>query len=299
MSKQKRILWAAIFGNILLGTNAIALKFGVEEIEPITYAGLRYLGMALVFIVFFGTYKSLKHLKHLPDIALNTILVIAYLLSFSYGVALSTPLKAAVLALTVPIFMHILSIIYLKEPLLKRTVLGTIIGLAGSLFIIGLPEIFEQSIQVGDVLLLIGYFSLACSIVHTKYMYKWIKPLDAVTLRLLTSGVVLTIVAFAIFGTESITMLSVSDILPLVYAIFISGALALGLYYTSLKKIKGEEAAALFYLDPLAGALLSVVILDDRLDNIAIAGVALVVIGVFIAQPHKTKHFNFQRILHH
>lgn len=289
LEKQKLLSPFGFFmlANVLLGTNIIAFKIATEGgMDPLFFTAMRFGLAGLIIIGFVWNYQALKNKRVLGGVIFNSLLLLASLVLWSYGLDQSTALKAALLTLSIPLTVYVLSIVILKEKVNKKALVGCLIGLSGSLMIVGLPALGDGGIMIGDIMLLAAYSIAALTVVHTKYLYKWLKPSELVAFRFSVSGVIALIYIFISQGPVVLTGVSLEGWLALIYGILLTGVVANLLFFWALAKINGEDASPAFYADPLTGALLAVVLLGDVLDIMATIGVAVVILGVTISHPY-------------
>lgn len=287
--KQKLNLGAfgmVITGMVIAGTNVVALKFATNSMEPLVYAGVRALAVGIILFLFVGNYKRILSLKMLTRLMPSVLLLVAFLSMHAIGVSQSGALKASILSLTIPVLVYFFAVTLLHEPLIKRIFFGGLLTLLGSIMLIGIPVVFGKPLVASDILILLAYACLAGAVVHGKYMFKWLTPNELLSARFTIGGILL--VGYVLFFMEPSAFLvgSGEAWLVLLYAIIISGIISNTLYYRGLAKLKAEQTAPLYYLDPMTGTLLATLLLSEKLDITAGIGVAVIVLGVAIAYPH-------------
>lgn len=278
---------AAAIGNIVLGTNAVSTAIAIDAgADPVFYSAMRFVVSGLVLLLLIESLRALRSPHVLRQLCVSAAIVVAFLTFFSIGIELSSALKASLLSLTTPVSVYLLSIFVLGEPVIKRALVGGIIALVGGLSLVGLPIILGQPFVFGDILLLLAYFFLAASIIHAKYLFHWVDPVTVVSIRFLIGGSAVLAFMLGWRGWALFTDLEPAAWGALVYGVVVVGAVGLVFYYRSLRKIRGEDAAPLFYLDPMTGVLAAGLLLGDRLDAAAVVGAVIILVGVAIAHPH-------------
>lgn len=278
---------SAIIANVLLGTNAVSIKFAIHNaMDPLLYASLRFVLIGLVLLVLIRSFAFLKRWKTMLQLGLSSLLVLTFVVGFAIGVELSTALKASLFSLITPVVVYVLSIAWLHEPIIKRALLGGVVALVGGLLLVGLPLVFGERLVFGDVLLFAAYCFLGAGIVHAKYLFRWVEPIAVVSIRFLVAGMVILSGVFLGHGLKIVTVAGPVAWVALLYGVVIAGIIALSLYYTSLQRLRGEDAAPLFYLDPMVGILAAGMLLGERLDIAAAVGAVVIIVGVMIAHPH-------------
>ncbi|MDQ3159292.1 MAG: DMT family transporter [bacterium] len=293
--KRKHIgpFFLAVVASAILGTNGVAAKYATQSFHPITYLGIRYLIVGILLGIFMikglpNIPKTLPKLHLLLNIALN----FSYASLFFIGISKSSALKAAVLMLTVPIFVYILSLLVLREKFDKRAFIGVAVGLVGSLLVIGAPTLAGEAISAGDLYLLGGYFSLATLIIHSKFINRWLNPKVYITYRTAVIGFVVVAGSLYLGEFPPLGDVTYQAWLAVAYGGVISGAIALILFYKSLRFIPAEQAATTFYADPLAGVVASTILLGDTITTETWIGAAIVILGIIIAHPIHNRLFH-------
>lgn len=291
MEKLKRklnigALGLVAFSMTIAGTNAVALKFASNTMNPLVFGSLRATAIGLILFLFVGNYKKILTLANIRRIFPGVILLVLFIGFHALGVSQSGALKASIYSLTIPVFVYIFAVTLLHEPLIKRIFFGGLLTLFGSAMMIGVPVILGQSIVLSDMFLLAAYAFLAGAVVHGKYMFKWLTPNELLSVRFLMSGIILLGFTLYFYEPGAFIVGSGAAWLVLLYAITISGVVSNTLYYRGLVKLKAEQTAPLYYIDPMAGTILASFLLGEQLELAAAFGVAVIVAGVFISYPH-------------
>jgi len=276
----------AVVASGLIGTNGVAAKYAIPDFEPITYLGIIFTiaGILLGFFMIKGLPKIPRVMPKF-HLLINVLLNLSYASFFFVGISKTSALKAALLVLTIPIFVYILSLLVLHEKFDRRAFIGVVIGLLGSLMVIGAPAISGDSILIGDVYVLIGYLSLAGLVIHSKFINRWLKPKVYVTYRTAIIGFGLVIGSLALGQFPELSSVSTEAWLAVAYGGIVSGAIALLLFYRSLRFIPAEQAATTFYADPLAGVLAATFFLGESISVETWIGALVVILGILIAHP--------------
>lgn len=277
---------AAVLANVLLGTNAVATKFALETMDPLFFASARFMLVGLILLAFVKSFAYLKNPVVCLHLGIGSLLVLGFVALFAIGIDLSSALKASLLSLITPVTVYVLSVVVLREPIIVRALIGCLVALAGGLLLVGLPLVFGNPLALGDVLLLISFLLMAGVIVHGKYLFRWMEPVAVVSLRFLLAGVVLLVGLLLWSGPGIVIGGDAGAWMALGYATVVAGAIGLALYYTSLGNMRGEQAAPLFYLDPVTGMLAAGLLLGESIGPAALIGALIVVAGVAISHPY-------------
>lgn len=158
------------------GTTWLGIKIAVESVPPLTAAGLRFLIAFPLFLAFAWFHRESitfprKHLPFFVFVVLCYFSFPYYLLN--YGEQFVASGLAALLFSTMPVFILIFSVIFLKERIVISQFLGIFIGF-GSLFMI----IRSQGLQL-NYSELSGVFAILLAAVMHALTYVMTKKLGA------------------------------------------------------------------------------------------------------------------------
>ena len=131
MSKRKWALVAATLVSIIYGvTFTIAKDVMPEYVEPFGFISMRVGGSVLLFwlISFFGPKEKIAK-EDFPRIIAAAFFGVAFnMLTFFKGLSYTSPIMGAVLMVTTPMIVLVLSAILMKERMENRKIIGIILG---------------------------------------------------------------------------------------------------------------------------------------------------------------------------
>ncbi|WP_291114892.1 DMT family transporter [Flavobacterium sp. UBA6135] len=292
MSKRHWALMAATLVSIIYGvTFTIAKDVMPEFIEPFGFIVLRVGGSVLLFwmVSFFGPKEKIATSDFPRIIAAAFFGVALNMLTFFKGLSYTSPIMGAVLMVTTPIIVLILSAIIMKERMLKRKVFGIFLGLAGtvSLILYGKSMINAPNEMLGNLLVFInaisyGFYLIIVKKLMDKYnaftFVKWIytfgfimvlpfgwNEFDAVNWNLIPTGIYWKIgfvVVFSTFLTYLLNLVSMRELKPTTVAVFI-------------------------YLQPLFATIFAISLGKDDLSWVKIGSAILIFTGVYLVTQKK------------
>ena len=129
-----------LIANLLWGSMAPSSKLilNSEFITPISLTTFRMLGAAVVFWIasFFCKHEKVpsRDLIALFFVALFGIVINQGM--YIFGVSLTSPIDATIVATSTPIITMIIAAFYLKEPVTGKKILGIFVGAVGALTLI-------------------------------------------------------------------------------------------------------------------------------------------------------------------
>ncbi|MBN1211680.1 MAG: EamA family transporter [candidate division Zixibacteria bacterium] len=135
-------------------------KYGLETIEPFTFAFYRYVisSTVLLAIVKFKKYKTPVARKDYFRVILIGFLIIPFNQTlFLVGQSMTAAGHGAFLFATTPVFIFILALIHLKEKLVWRRAIGITLALAGVMTIMssGAIEVSTHYL-LGDMIIIVS-----------------------------------------------------------------------------------------------------------------------------------------------
>ncbi|MBY0485656.1 MAG: DMT family transporter, partial [Flavobacteriaceae bacterium] len=173
MSKRTWALIAATFVSIIYGlTFTIAKDVMPKYIEPFGFIVIRVFGATVLFwlVSFFGPKEKIA-LGDFPRIIAAAFFGVALnMLTFFKGLSYTSPIMGAVLMVTTPMIVLVLSAIIMKERMLKRKVFGLVLGLVGTgtLILYGKSMVNAPNATLGNLLVFINAVSYGFYLIVVK-----------------------------------------------------------------------------------------------------------------------------------
>ncbi|MBM5805455.1 MAG: DMT family transporter [Candidatus Verstraetearchaeota archaeon] len=271
---------------ILWGASFILIKIGLEEIQPITLALLRFAIATPILMLMAYSVKGLRGL--IKDwkgfLVLGLTGVTFYHVFQNIGLNLTSASEASIIIASNPIFIAILGHYYLKERLSPGKVLGIVLAFIGVSVIIlrgGITGFISNIPSIlGDLLCLA---SVLCWAVYSVYGKKKLADRDATEVTAFSFLFGTVFLVPLMIGSEGFALPSsaISWASVLILSIFCSG-LAYLLWYKALKEVSAYEAGTYLFFIPVVSVLLASLILGEQIDLLFVVGAASVMAGVLI-----------------
>ncbi len=277
------LVW--LFLAVAWGLTWLAVRIGLEDLPPITFAGIRFLVAALLLLLVLLLRRRVTRQSRADWllIAQTAILTIAlpYALQF-WGQQYVSSGLAAVMFATVPLFTMLLAHIQLPaEPLNRVKMVGVLTG------IVGVALIFSDQLQMASILaalgcagFLIGALSMASAQVIIKSRGGHIDPLLLATCQMGTGGVLLFSAGVGIEGAPSNIVWTSRAALALAYLAVVGSAIAFSLLYWLLQRMTVTRVSAMGLAHPVVAVLAGWAVLSETLSLRAIGGAVCVLIGL-------------------
>ncbi len=283
---------AATLVSIIYGvTFTIAKDVMPEFIEPFGFIVLRVGGSVLLFwmISFFGQKEKIAKSDFPRIIAAAFFGVALNMLTFFKGLSYTSPIMGAVLMVTTPMIVLILSAIIMKERMLKRKVFGIVLGLAGtiSLILYGKSMINAPNEMLGNLLVFINAISYGFYLIIVK---KLMDKYNAFTfVKWIYSFGFLMVLPFGWNEFDAVNWALVpADIYwKIGFVVVFSTFLTYLLNLVSMRELKPTTVAVFIYLQPLFATIFAISLGKDELSWVKIGSAILIFTGVYLVTQKK------------
>ena len=293
MSKRTWALLAATIVSIIYGvTFTIAKDVMPKYIEPFGFILMRVGGSMLLFWLitpFFSTEKIEK--ADFPRIIAAAFFGVALnMLTFFKGLSYTSPIMGAVLMVTTPMIVLVLSAILMKERMQNRKIYGLILGLIGTIFLIiyGKSVINASNATLGNILVFInavsyGFYLIIVKKLMDKYnafaFVKWIYTFGF--LMVLPFG-------WSEFQAVDFTNIPMDIFWKIGFVVVFSTFLTYLLNLVSMRELKPTTVAVFIYLQPLFATIFAVSLGKDDVTWVKIISAVLIFTGVYLVTQKKS-----------
>lgn len=288
--KSKLTLAAAmfIFGTIGIYRRNIPLSSGMLALVRGTIGTL----FLILFVSIKGMRPSLKAIKaNLLLLSLSGILIgynwILLFESYQYtSVAIAT-----LCYYMAPIFVMLVSPIFLKESLTLKKITCIAVALSGMILISGVLKVgFSDISELKGIILGLGAALFYAIVIILNKKIKEISAYDKTIMQLGTATVVLLPYTFL---TETISKTAFTPFVVLMLFIvgIVNTGIAYALYFGSMKNLKAQTIALFSYIDPVVAIILSAVLLRERMGIGEIVGAILVLSATIISEIPEKSNF--------
>jgi len=279
---------------VIWGFAFVAQRAGMEFIGPFTYNGIRFALGSLVLIPVISWRAKLPGRN--ADAISTPVPVSFWLAGIIAGVILfggaslqqvgitqTTAGKAGFITGLYVIIVPIIGI-FKKQHAGKALWVGALLALSGMYFL-SITGNFELS--KGDFLVFLSAFLWAA---HVQVIDHFSGRVDVIKLAVLQFAICSVASIFVAVLTESITLSSILQAwIPILYGGILSVGIAYTLQVVAQQKANPSHAAIILSLETVFAAIGGWLILDERLSARALAGCALMLAGMLIAQLYKSK----------
>jgi drug/metabolite transporter (DMT)-like permease len=293
MSKRTWALLAAMMVSLIYGVSfTIAKDVMPTYIKPFGFILLRVFGATILFwlVSFFGPKEKIQ-LQDFPRIIAAAFFGVALnMLTFFKGLSYTSPISSAVIMVTTPIIVLILSAIIMKERMEIKKIFGILLGLFGTAFLI----LYGKSIgnatnaSLGNFLVFInavsyGFYLIVVKKLMDKYnaftFVKWIY----------TFGL-LMVIPFGWSECQEIQWQTIPTIImwEIVFVVVFTTFFTYLFNLVSMRELKPTTVAVFIYLQPLFATIFAMSLGKDQLTWVKVLSAVLIFVGVFLVTKKKS-----------
>ena len=294
MSKRNWALIAATMVSLIYGVSfTIAKDVMPTYIKPFGFILLRVFGATILFwlISFFGPTEKIQ-LKDFPRIIAAAFFGVALnMLTFFKGLSFTSPISAAVIMVTTPIIVLILSTIIMKEKMIKRKIFGILLGLFGTGFLI----LYGKSIgnaanaPLGNLLVFINAVSYAFYLILVK---KLMDKYNAFTfVKWIYTFGLLMVLPFGWSEYQEIQWSTIPTYIlwEIVFVVVFTTFFTYLFNLVSMRELKPTTVSVFIYLQPLFATIFAISLGKDELTFVKIVSAVLIFVGVYLVTQKRVK----------
>lgn len=271
---------------VLWGSAFPVTRILLDEMPPLGAAAWRTLlaaGAVVVLVAVRGELRSLWPAAGQRGrlVAMALLGGAVFLIGMNVGIELTGASISSFVVGTYPLLAVAVAALALGERIRRRAVVALGVAAAGLLLLARPGGAHVEPIGVlaalGAALSFAAYLAMA---------RRWTDPVHlpplTIALALLLASMSVTAVAQAVVEPTGLAVggLSASGWAALLWLAIPASALPHVLVVVTVRRIPASRAAPFLLLIPIAGALISAVILNERLDAIQLAGAGLILAGV-------------------
>lgn len=292
MSKRNWALLAATLVSIIYGvTFTIAKDVMPKYVDAFGFIVLRVGGSVVLFwlLSFFGPKEKIAKADFPRIIAAALFGVALNMLTFFKGLSYTSPIMGAVLMVTTPMIVLVLSAFIIKERMENRKIVGIVLGLAGTttLILYGKSMVNAPNASLGNLLVFInavsyGFYLIIVKKLMDKYnaftFVKWIYTFGF--LMVLPFG-------WNEFQAIDFGHLPTDIFWKIGFVVVFSTFLTYLLNLISMRELKPTTVAVFIYLQPLFATIFAVSLGKDDLSIVKLISAVLIFVGVYLVTQKK------------
>ncbi|AWI24949.1 DMT family transporter [Flavobacterium pallidum] len=296
MSKRNAALIAATLVSIIYGvTFTIAKDVMPMYIDAFGFITLRVGGSVLLFWMVWLFMPKEKIARHdFPRIIAAAFFGVALnMLTFFKGLSYTSPISAAVIMVTTPIIVLVLSAIIMKERMRKRKVFGILLGLGGTASLIYFgnhnPAHAATNGTLGNLLVFVNAVSYAFYLIVVKKLMEKYNAFTFVKWIYLFGFLMVLPFGWSEFNAVEWSQMPVDIYWKVGFVLVFSTFLTYLLNLLSMKTLKPVTVAVFIYLQPLFASIIAIGLGKDTLSLVKIVSAALIFSGVYLVTMKQSK----------
>lgn len=268
----------------------IAGKYTVPYIPTFTLTFLRFFYATLILYIFMkktGVNFALEKSRIPVYLVTGTVGMFGYHVLFFTALKYTTAINSSIIAATNPMVTTLLAVIFLKNRLNPKQVIGILLSFTGVLLTItgADPEILKTfSFNAGDLWMLAAVTAWAVYGVFSKSKGKDIQPIVLTYYSFLVCTILL--IPFVVYEKpwEFLPAVPASAQLAVIYMSVFPSVIGYLVQQMAIKEIGPSKASIFVNLVPLFSIILAVLLLGENLEPVKLLTAVLIVAGVFICQ---------------
>lgn len=288
-SKILIIIAMTIWGTIGIFRKYIPLPSGMIALAR------GVLGCAFLFLVMVLTKKKLewKNIKENLVLLLlsGALMGVNWILLFE-AYEYTSVATATLCYYMEPVFVMLVSPIFLKEKLSVKKAICIIVSLLGMVLVSGVTNMTEFQIsELKGVFLGLGAAALYASVVIINKKLKPIEVYDKTITQLLSASIVILPYVLLVENFNDISLEPINIVMLILVGLIHTG-IAYTLYFGSMSNVKAQTVAIFSYIDPVVAIILSALILREKLGIPEIIGAVLILGSTLVCEVNFTKRKN-------
>ena len=280
------IFWS---GNFIVGKAA-----SMFQIPPFSLNFYRWFFAGLILFPF--TYKEIfKNKKYVLDnIGFFIILGITSITIFNsivyYSLYYTQVISGILMISTIPVWIIFISSILKIEKTNIFQIIGVVFSLTGVIFIItkaDLEIIKNLDFNKGDLSMVVAMFSWAIYSALLKSKKYEISQFALLQVVIITGLIFLTPIYLIEMYLGNVIVLGIPFVLTLTYVVFFPGLASFIFWIKGISLIGANRAGVFLHLMPIFGAIMAMVIFDEKFMYYHIFGALFIIVGITLSNKKR------------
>lgn len=287
MKKNKARLML-IISMLIFGTLALFVKkINVSSGELALYRAILAAVVIFIYLLITKQKINLKNIKKELIVILISGMAMGFNWIFLFEAYKYTTVSIATLSYYfAPIIVMIVCPFLFKEKLTKKQIICFVMSTIGMFLIVGVTG-FSSSQDFIGVLFGLTAATLYATVILTNKYIKKVEGIHRTFFQFLAAILVLIPYVYLTSGFNFISLNSIGLVNLLIVGLIHTG-ITYCMYFTALKKLSGQEASILSYIDPLVAVIVSYTLLSEKITPLQIIG-GLLILGFSILNEIKPK----------
>ncbi|MDP6829716.1 MAG: DMT family transporter [Alphaproteobacteria bacterium] len=293
MNKSLLANLAAAAAALSAGACVVATRLVVGETDPVSLAFYRYVIGVICFLPvlpFLWPASRIRLGDYAKIAALGALFFGLFPWAFNASLQYIPAARGAIGLATIPVQTLIVAVIFGREKLTPNKIISVGLAFAGIALVFG-PEAMKVSgsdYMLGDGLMLLGAFSAAIYSVFSRATLGAHGPLFVTALAMAFGVLALAPLVQFEPGIFQIPQFTHEGWIAVLFLGTFGGALQFSLFTWALRWLPPTRTVIYLTLNPISAMLLAVLLLNESLTLVLVAGLALVLAGIFAGNIPRT-----------
>jgi drug/metabolite transporter (DMT)-like permease len=266
---------------LLWSSSFIASKTGLRDLSPLLFVAIRLALCAAVLLALMAvrreSWRPLAGGKWFHCSVAGALLNALTLMPPHVGMRFVPAAHIALVQSLTPLLTAVLGVVLLHEPLRSRQWIGLVLGMGGVAIVVG-PAAFGSATHLeGLSLAFLGVIGLVAGTLYFGRFCRDIPLLPGATVQFVSGASVSALSAWLL--ETPIAHWTNDAIAAVAWNTVVVSLAGMGLYACMLARDSAARVSANFYLVPGTAALLSWIVLGERLTPLAVAGLVVASVG--------------------
>jgi len=289
---KARIVWLILCG--IWGSTWLFIKLGLNDLPPVTFAGIRFVIASLVLFAFVR-FRRLTLPRNRSDwMFLAFTGVLSFTLNYGlvfWGEQYISSGLAALLQATLPAFGLVIAHFYLPgERITWAKIAGVILG------VLGVGVVFSNQLSIaggtalaGSIALVLSAFFAAYSNVLVKARGQKLNPAILAAGQMFFGMIPLLMIGLLVDGSPLRLHWTMISAVAMLYLALVGSVLAFLLYYWLVHNMDVTKSMLIALVTPVVAVVLGMLVLREELNWRTVAGGAMIMAGIGFIVVRKTK----------
>ena len=256
-------------------------------VKPFGFIFVRVTGATAIFWLvglFVKTEKIEK--QDYKNILLAAFFGIALnMMTFFKGLSLTTPISASVMMVTSPIMVLLFSSFILKERIVRRKIIGIVVGLLGTVILITYGNSSDDTATnptLGNFLVFVNAASYGLYLVLVKNIISKYSPITFIKWFYLFGLILVIPFGFSEFSEISWATMPTSIYLKVGFVVVFTTCLTYLFNLYGLAKLKPTTVSVFIYLQPVIASIFALSVGSDTLNATKVFATGIIFLGVYL-----------------
>src|SRR5436190_7104854 len=280
---KSRLVWLLL--SLIWGSTWLFIKLGLEDLPPLTFAGIRFLIASLILLALLKIRGQSLPKSRRDWMLLATVGVMAFSLNYGllfWGEQYISSGLAALLQATAPAFGLVIAHFYLPgEKMTALKIVGVLIG------VVGVGVIFSSQLSIagpqalaGGLALLLSAVFVAYSNVIVKAYCRHLEPTVLAAGQMVCGLVLLLLIGIPLEGNPLKFHWTPMALVALLYLAIVGSVIAFILYYWLMKNMDVTKTLLIALVTPVVAVTLGMIVLKETLEWRTLAGGMMIISGI-------------------